>query len=166
MSFIPEEEIKKGQGITMAPMIDFLFLMLVFFASLAVSRVTTKDTDVQLVKIQEEVGTSLSKANTDLKLINVSILANGQYKWITELRDYLMTDAEEIIDELNSQYEKGLLPESKQKTHLLLKVDEKAPWESVAKLIYQVREAGFSEVRPLYEVVDRHNPQTSKKSFS
>jgi biopolymer transport protein ExbD len=160
MAFIPEEEVKKNIGVSLAPMIDFLFLMLVFFASLAVSRVTTKDTQIQLVKIKEEVGTSLTKANTDIKLINVSILEDGKYKWVTELRDYLMTSPEEIVEELSTQYEKGMLPEAKQKTHILLKVDKRAPWESIAKLIHVIRESGFSEVRPLYEV------DTSKSSVA
>ena len=53
MSFLSEEELKGKEGINLAPMIDFLFLMLVFFASLAISRVTTRDTDIDLVEIDE-----------------------------------------------------------------------------------------------------------------
>ncbi|MCH1429768.1 MAG: hypothetical protein GWP59_00075 [Chlamydiales bacterium] len=162
MSFIPEEEMKKSIGVSLAPMIDFLFLMLVFFASLAVSRVTTKDTEIELVKIKEEVGTSLSHANTDIKLINVSVLKDGSYKWVTELRDYLMTTPEEIVDELSTQYDKGMLPDSKQKTHVLLKVDKQAPWESIAKLIHVIRGSGFTEVRPLYEVDKLNSTQSAQ----
>lgn len=154
MSFIPESELKKSDGISLAPMIDFLFLMLVFFASMAVSRVTTKDMEVELVKLQAETGVSITKADTDLKVINLTILPSGQYKWSTELRDYVMDSPKEITDELVLQYRRGILPQTKEHTHILLKIDRKAPWDSIADLIFSIRQSGFSEVRPVYEPVN------------
>ena len=44
MSLVPEEKLKPNLTINLAPMIDFLFLMLAFFATLAVTRVTLFDT--------------------------------------------------------------------------------------------------------------------------
>ena len=111
----------------MAPMIDFLFLMLMFFACLAVSRVTTKDTEIELVEIKPETKAVLAAADSDLKIINISINAQGEYKWVTEIRDYLMKTPEDITKELDQEYSKGLLPENKQKTQVLLKIDKTQP---------------------------------------
>lgn len=134
----------------MAPMIDFLFLMLMFFACLAVSRVTTKDTEIDLVEVKPETKAALAATDSDLKIINISINAKGEYKWVTEIRDYLMNTPEDITKELNQEYVKGLLPEDKQKTQVLLKIDKNATWEPILKAIFAIRDAGF-EVHPVYE---------------
>jgi biopolymer transport protein ExbD len=154
MSFIPEDEIKDRGGFNMAPMIDFLFLMLMFFASLAISRVTTKDTDIDLVEIKPETRATLSGMDSELKVINISINAKGEFKWVTEIRDYAMTTADEIANELKEQYQKGLLPSDKMQTQVLLRIDKNATWEPILKAIFAIRDAGF-EVHPVYE------PETS-----
>ncbi len=150
MSFISEEDIKGKGANNLAPMIDFLFLMLVFFASLAVSRVTTKDTEIELVKIKPDTSASIVAADEDYKIINITITEKGSYKWVTEIRDYAINDATEISKELVSQYERGLLPEDKFKTQVLLKIDKAAQWEPILKAIFAIRDVGF-EVRPVYE---------------
>lgn len=150
MSFISEEEIKGKGANYLAPMIDFLFLMLVFFASLAISRVATRDTEIELVKIKEEVSTSYKQAKEDLQIVNISVNDEGKYKWVTEIRDYEMKDAQSIADELARQYERGLLPENREKTHVLLKIDKRTEWEAVLNVLFAVREIGF-QIRPVYE---------------
>ncbi len=112
MSYVPQEELKSQGGFTMAPMLDFLFLMMAIFASLAVSRIVMRDTDIDLVQSHHEGSPSFNQAQ-DFKLINISVAENGSYKWITEVRDHPMQTAEEIAAELESQYAKGLLPEDK-----------------------------------------------------
>ena len=149
MSFVPYDELKERGAITMAPMIDFLFLMMAIFASLAVSRVVMRDTDIELVQSQIESTTTLSKAQ-EFKLINISINSAGLYKWVTEIRDHPMETPEEITHELESQYAKGLLPEDKLRTQVLLKIDKEAQWEPILKVMLAIRESGF-EVRPVYE---------------
>lgn len=149
MSFIPEDELRPKLGINFAPMIDFLFLMVVFFACLAISRITTKDTHIDLVKINEEKMDTALNADYDYKMVNISIDEEGQYKWVTEIRDYPMENAQEIAQELQSQYNKGLLPENKLKTQILLKIDKKARWDPILQAIFAIRDAGF-EVRPVY----------------
>lgn len=150
MSFIPEDDLKGRVALNLAPMIDFLFLMLIFFATLAVTRATTKDTEIELVEVKPETAASAIASDTDYKIINLNIDAEGKYKWITEIHDYPMATAEDIGIELNSQYEKGLLPEDKEKTQVLVKIDKKAEWEPILKAIFAVRDAGF-QVRPVYE---------------
>lgn len=151
MSYIAEEEIKGKGANYLAPMIDFLFLMLVFFASLAVSRVTTRDTDIDLVKVQPELQASFTQAEEDdTKVINITITNEGSYKWVTEIRDYEMASADDIADELTRQYERGLLPEDKLRTVVLVKIDKQAQWEPILKALFAVRDVGF-EIRPVYE---------------
>jgi len=150
MSFVPEEELKGGLKQPMAPMIDFLFLMLMFFACLAVTRATTKDIDIDLVEASPETEASLAEAGAEYKILNISINAEGEYKWVAEIRDHLLETPEAIKNELLAQYQKGILPEDPKKTQVLLKIDKAAPWEPILKAIFAVRDAGF-EVRPVYE---------------
>lgn len=149
MAFIPEEDIQASRGINLAPMIDFLFLMLVFFASLAVSRVTTKDTAIDLVKVQPESDV-VATQESQYKIVNLSISADNEYKWTTDIRDYDMETELDVYAELTRQYDKGLLPPDPAHTKVLVKIDKKASWEPILKLIFAVRDAGF-EVYPVYE---------------
>lgn len=151
MSFVPQEELTNNNRTNMAPMIDFLFLMVVFFATLAVSRVTTKDTEIDLVKLDGSTpNPSVEQMAEELKIINISVTEEGEYKWVTELRDYKMTDPDEIRRELHVQYTRGILPEDRSKTKIMLKIDRKAEWDPIMQLIFAVRDEGF-EVRPVYE---------------
>lgn len=149
MSFIPQDEVK-GYGPNLAPMIDFLFLMLIFFASLAISRATTKDTQLSLVEIKSETSAPSTLGNMEFKVINISINEKGEFFWITEIRDYLMPSPQDLTKELLLQHQKHLLPEDKSKTQVLLKIDKNATWEPILKAIFAIRDAGF-EVRPVYE---------------
>lgn len=148
MSYISESDTRPRLSMNLAPMIDFLFLMLVFFASLAVSRVTTRDTEIQLVQVTEQA--SSSEIQAPQALVHIAINANNEYKWVTELRDYPLTKPDEISAELESQHAQGLLPQDKTQTQVLLRIDTKASWDSVLNALFAVRKAGFS-ARPLYE---------------
>jgi biopolymer transport protein ExbD len=150
MSFIPDDELKGRLSLNLAPMIDFLFLLLMFFATLAVTRITTKDTDIQLVEIKSDTTPTTTGKDSDFKIINISINAEGHYKWTTEIKDYAMATSEDINHELNLQYEKGLLPQDKLQTQVMLKIDKNATWQPILKAIFAIRDAGF-EVRPVYE---------------
>lgn len=148
MTFIPEEELKERGGLTLAPMIDFLFLMLAVFASLAVSRMVLRDTEIELVKSKAEIPASTS--HHEFKLVHILVAADGSYKWLTEVRDYTMETAEAIAHELVRQYNQGLLPEDKLKTQVLLKIDREARWEPILNVLLAIKEAGF-EIRPVFE---------------
>ncbi|MFN0065575.1 MAG: ExbD/TolR family protein [Chlamydiales bacterium] len=148
MSYVPYDELKEQGGLTLAPMIDFLFLMMALFASLAVSRIVMRDTEIELVQLHGE--TTSPALKQEFKIINISVLRDGSYKWVTEIRDHAMSTPEEIANELTSQYAKGLLPEDRLRTQILLKIDREAQWEPILKVLLAIREAGF-EVRPVYE---------------
>lgn len=153
MSFLPDEEVKGQIGLNMAPMIDFLFLMLMFFACLSITRMATRDTHIDLVEVKPEQSSSIARGDEELNVVNISILTDGQYRWVTDIRDYPMATADELRDELQQQYRKGLFPKSKQQTQVLLKIDREARWQPILQAIFAIREAGF-EAYPVYEPTD------------
>ena len=150
MSLIPEEELKRQQGINLAPMVDFLFLVIAIFATLIVARAALYNTDVDLVQAKPTKQDSKIPPFNDSYQIVLSVLESGQYKWISEFNEYLMEGAPAIQQELLSQQQNGIIPKEKSRTKILLKVDRNARWESIAQLIFAVREIGF-QIYPIYE---------------
>lgn len=149
MTYVPTDELKSQHGLTFAPMVDFLFLMLAFFASLAVSHLSMHDTNVQLVNTNSAVLSSDEPAHS-CKRVHISILDNGNYVWNTEVGSHSLGDASEIAKELLKQHEKGILPKDKKNTKILLNIDKNAKWEPILKALVSIREAGF-EVHPLFQ---------------
>src|SRR5690242_9196433 len=125
MDLIPHDELKRGANFNFAPMIDFLFLMLALFATLAISRATLKDMEVNLVELKTEEASATLSTRQDMQQINLSISAAGQYKWLTEFEEYSMETTQAIQEELAHQYEIGALPQDKSKTEIFLHIDAK-----------------------------------------
>lgn len=149
-NLVEDDELKPSLHLNLAPMIDFLFLMLAIFATLAITRATLFDTDLDLVHLNKEPDASLVYTKEDLYQINLSVDKTGLYKWITEIQDYPMESLEQIQNELVHQYNIGLLPQDKNKTEILLHIDKEATWEKVSKLIFSIRQVGFSP-KPIYK---------------
>lgn len=148
MELLPEEELKPKSSTHFAPMIDFLFLMLALFATLAMSRSSLFDSSIELTKLSStEKGKQTHIENAQ---VNLSINQDGQYFWISELSSHPMANREAIIQELTLQYEKGLIPKEKKQTEIYLHIDKRASWDPIAQLILKIKELGF-EVKPLYE---------------
>lgn len=150
MELIPRDDLKATPSFNFAPMIDFLFLMLALFATLAVSRAALFDTEIELAKLNTASSTDGLRAKKQMHLIHLSVNAEGTFKWLTEFQQYPMATTGMIQDELIRQYQLGSLPEDKSKTEVLLHIDQKAPWGPVASVIFAIREIGFS-ARPVYE---------------
>lgn len=146
MSFIPDDEFKGKATLNFAPMIDFLFLMVAFFACMAVTRDSTKDMEIDLVQLTD----TPSVEAHDYKWITIQVNEEGSYKWVTDIRDYPLENASAIALELQKQHQRGLLPENKEETQVLLKIDKNARWDPIARALFAIKEAGF-EVRPVYE---------------
>lgn len=149
MELIPHDELKPKNSFNFAPMIDFLFLMLALFATLAVSRAALYDSEVELAQLKPEKGAASLRAK-EIHHIHLSITSDGGYKWLTEFQEYPMNQVGDIQQELARQYQMGALPEDKSKTEVLLHIDKKAPWEPIASAIFSIREVGFS-ARPVYD---------------
>ncbi|HEY4255054.1 MAG TPA: biopolymer transporter ExbD [Chlamydiales bacterium] len=150
MELIPQEELKTGHNFNFAPMIDFLFLMLALFATLAVSRAALFDTEVKLAELVPEKTGKQIHSQGELHPIHLSVNIEGKYKWLTEFQEYPMETPVAVQDELGRQYQLGILPKDKKQTEVLLHIDKKAPWEPIAELLFAVRQVGF-EAHPIYE---------------
>ncbi|MBI5272541.1 MAG: hypothetical protein HY861_00980 [Chlamydiia bacterium] len=135
-------------------MIDFLFLMLALFATLAISRAALYDAEVDLVSLKPEKDKKSIHSKQDIQYINLSITAKGNYKWLTEFEEYPMESIRMIQEELSRQYQIGVLSKDKALTEVLLHIDKSAPWEPIAQVIFAVREIGFNAY-PVYEPIDK-----------
>jgi biopolymer transport protein ExbD len=145
---IPENKLRSDTKINLTSMIDFLFVMLCVFATLAVTRATLFDTNVKLATLSKD---KASNAITPASLyqINISISDVGIYKWITDAQDYAMPSYKEIQQEILQEYQKGILPKDKTLTQIYLHIDRKASWEKIAELLFAIREIGF-DAHPIY----------------
>ena len=150
MSLIPEEEIKRHSSVNLAPMVDFLFLVVAVFATLAVTRTALYDSDLSMVKVkaQENLHDQLTKK--EFYIINLSVDEQGRYKWLTEFNEYWIDGIAGIKQELGRQQNLGLLPKEKEKTKVLLHIDKHAQWAPIAQLLFAVRETGF-DIHPVYD---------------
>ncbi len=147
---IPEEELKSYGSINLAPMVDFLFLIVAVFAVLAVTRAALYDKEIALVKVQPAKEDSPLAGQNDFYVINLSVNEQGQYKWITEFHEYLIEGCQGVQQELKKQQNLGLLPKEKEKTKVLLHIDKNAKWEAIAQLLFAVRQEGF-QIHPVYD---------------
>ncbi len=160
MSIIPEEELKGFGGLNLAPMVDFLFLVVAVFATLAVTKAALYDSEVQLVKVQPASDQSPFIGQNDYYIINLSVNEKGEYKWITEFNEYLIEGVKGIQNELKKQQNLGLLPKDKEKTKVLLHIDKRAKWEPISQLIFGVRQSGF-EIHPVYDFDEENTEMNS-----
>ncbi len=158
MSFLPEEDLKARVSLNLAPMIDFLFLMLVFFASLAISRVMTLDTDIDLATVQS--GASIGRepgASRPNQVISLSISSDGKYNWISQNRPLPMSSADEVIRSLQQKHRHGQFPEDKSKTEVFVRIDQNARWQPIITLLSAVKRSGFP-IHALYQPAPSQSP--------
>jgi len=148
-TMIPDDELKTSKSMNLAPMVDFLFLILAVFAVLAVTRTSLYDSEVNLVKMDSKAPPpTMTEAQPGYTVL-LSINNVGQYKWVTEFNEFLLDGITAVKHELLKQQEMGLLPEDKSKTKVLLHIDKSANWESIATIIFAVKEMGY-QISPVY----------------
>ena len=147
MSLIPDDELKKASSLNLAPMVDFLFVIVAVFATMSITRAVLYDTEVNLVKVNSDKKASLSPQPF---VVNLGITQDGKYKWITEVNEFMMESTDSIQKELQKQQQVGLISKNPDETKILLHIDRSAKWEPVAEAIFALREQGFP-VHPVYE---------------
>lgn len=158
MDLIPEDQLQKFGTVQWAPMVDFLFIVLIVFATIAITRTGLFDRDVQLVNVSAKKSEAAEKLSKHFQFINLSVNARGKYKWISERSEYYLDSAHSVKNHLISEQQAGILPQNPSKTKVLLHIDRRAPWEAIAELIYTLREKGFP-VHPVYESQTATSPQ-------
>lgn len=147
MSIIPDDELKKASSLNLAPMVDFLFVIVAVFATMSITRAVLYDTEVNLVKVNSDTKATLSPQPY---VVNLGITQDGKYKWITEVNEFMMESTDTIQKELQKQQQVGLISKNPNETKILLHIDRCTQWEPVAQAIFALREQGFP-VHPVYE---------------
>lgn len=150
MDLIPDKEFRERQQLNLAPMVDFLFLVVGIFAVLAVTRTAISDFDINLATLSTNNNEAVAPAKSVEYIINLSINDKGQYKWICDTQEYLMENLEAIQKEMVKQQMLGVIPKEKNNVKVLLHIDKTAQWEPIAEAIFAVREMGF-QIHPVYE---------------
>ncbi len=150
MSLIPDEHLRVRNSINFAPMVDFLFIVIVIFAMLAIMRNAVHDNTIDLVQTKEKSSsTSLSKQK-EAKTINITITPQGGYKWCFNDNLLLLTHAGDLKQAIAQEVQLGHLSSDETQTQVLLHIDKNAQWKSIANLIFTIHEIGLS-VYPVYE---------------
>ncbi len=150
MELISQEEIRSAHSFNFAPMIDFLFLMLSFFATLAISHAALYETKITLAELQPETEERSLRNKREKEQIHLGVDSYGLYTWRTEFQEHCMANLQAVQAEFARQIEVGAIAQDPALTEVLLHIDKKAPWESVAEAIFGIREMGFS-AHPVYE---------------
>ncbi len=150
MDLIPDEELKIKGFFNLTPIVDFLFLVIALFATLAITRTALFDSEISLAKIKESDSLTPSP-QSNLHIIHLSIGKNGQYKWITEFNEYSMEGIPSVLQELSKQQDLGVLPSDKGMTKILLHIDKQTEWDPVAQLVYSLKTKGYI-AHPVYEI--------------
>jgi biopolymer transport protein ExbD len=150
MNLVPDEELRGKGGLNLAPMVDFLFLIIAVFATISVTRAALFDSEINLAKLNKTELSEDTQYQPDYTVINLGVTASGQYKWITEFNEFIMENAVAIEEELLKQQNLGILSQEHSKTKILLHVDKKAQWESVVEIIFTLKKSGFT-ISPVYE---------------
>ena len=111
MSLIPEEELTRSKSINLAPMVDFLFLILAIFAVLAVTRTALYDSELNLVKVDasRQSPSPFAEGSGPSYTVLLSINDKGEYKWVTEFNEFIFEGIAAIKQELIKQQQLGLL---------------------------------------------------------
>ncbi len=147
MTLIPDEQLQTKASINLAPMVDFLFLVLCIFVVVALTRSNLLKTEVSLSQSPKNQEDAQLKPLSNTETIHLIINDLGQYKWLSESESVLIQNIQLIQEKIRE--EKALSPQ-KEKIKILLHIDKHAPWDPIAQAIVAIREVG-AEVHPVYE---------------
>jgi len=130
MSLIPDEYLHPKGGINFAPMVDFLFLTLTVFATLAFSRSALSEMSLETAPKREE------QRETPSSGITLSILGEGGYSLKKGKELLPISSIKALKETLTSQGKKGQA--------VFLHIDNSAKWDAILPVIVAVEEAGLT----------------------
>jgi biopolymer transport protein ExbD len=154
MNLIPDEELNTKSFFNLTPMVDFLFLIVALFATLALTRTALFDSEIQLAKIKES--DAITPFPDNVRIVNLCVGKTGNYKWVTEFNEYTMEGIPAILQELSKQEQLGILSSDKTQTKILLHIDKQTEWDPVAQLVYSLKKTGYFAY-PVYEFASSTN---------
>jgi biopolymer transport protein ExbD len=146
MDLIPEEELRPKSFFNLTPMVDFLFLVVAIFAILAMKETTLFDSEVTLAKVEKKEPVHL---DAKTQTINLCVTKEGQYKWVSDLKEHPMSGTDAILKQLADQKKLGLISEN---VPILIHIDAKAEWNCVVNLLYSLKKNGYTP-HPVYQMM-------------
>lgn len=147
---IPDEQLKQFEKVQWAPMVDFLFIVIIVFATIAITRNVVHDRELRLAKALGKKESALSIEKPSSHVVNLSINHLGKYKWLTESNEICLESAKQLGERLILLRNQKQLPSQARRVKILLHIDKTAPWQPIADAIFAVREAGY-DVHPVYQ---------------
>lgn len=150
MRFIKKEFMESRGGINLAPMVDFLFLVVAIFAVIAVTRTSIFDSQIHLAEINDTSEYHPLDTNREMYTVNISLSKEGKLKWLTESEDLAFGSPAEVSFQLDKMVDEGSLPEKREETRVLLHIDKEAQWDPIVNLVQTLNQAGYSP-HPVYQ---------------
>lgn len=151
---IPEDELKHFEKGGWAPMVDFLFVIIIVFATIAITRNVVQDRELRLAQPLQQQKTTHQVQHNAVHVINLSINHLGRYKWLSNSNEIVFDSAKQLGERLISLRNQHRLPTQTDRVKILLYIDKTAPWQPIADAIFAVREAGY-DVHPVYQSAKR-----------
>lgn len=150
MKMIPDEELKTFEKVQWAPMVDFLFIVIIVFATIAITRNVVTDRELRLASaLKKDQHAEKMPSNTS-QIVNLSINHKGEYKWLSESKEIYFESAKQVGERLLALKNQHELPAQAKQVKILLHIDKTAPWQPIADVIFAVRESGY-DVHPVYQ---------------
>lgn len=147
MSLIPEEELKKQQGLNLAPMVDFLFLIIAVLACMALTHAFLFDSDLKLAQINESAA---HNSPTDPKgILHLSLDSQGSCRWLLESALPQPTELSRLSEDVMTFRTLGLFPSSGE-VKIFLHIDQHVEWGQAVNAILTARQTGLA-VHPVFE---------------
>ena len=147
---IPDDQLKQFEKVQWAPMVDFLFIVVIVFATIAITRNVVQDSALQLVRALPEKESTTAPHHKSSHLVNLSINHLGKYKWLSENGEIFLDNAKAVGTTIASLKKQGVLPAQPHQVKILLHIDKSAPWQPIADVIFAVCEAGY-DIHPVYQ---------------
>ncbi|MCK4934244.1 MAG: biopolymer transporter ExbD [Simkaniaceae bacterium] len=145
MSIIPEDKLNAKAVINFAPLVDFLFIVIVVFATLAITKNASHDQTINLLTRKESTSKTQLVESKETKAITLSMTLDGRCTWQDGKGGNILFSPKDFpkLFSKESNIEK-----------VLLHIDKNATWESIANLIFTIRETGL-EVYPVYQTENK-----------
>ena len=148
MNLMPEEDLTQRASVNLAPMVDFLFLILAVFAVLSITTSKVFMEEIDLAQSEDVDESSL--ASFEMEPLHLFVNKEGEY--LLQQEDALLKfhKCQHLAHELHEQQASGQLPEDTSKVNILLHIDRQAEWEFVMQLLLGLQNAGFN-VQTVYQ---------------
>jgi biopolymer transport protein ExbD len=143
---IPIDELQRERQFNLAPMVDFLFLLLTIFAALAVTGAALYDSDLSLVESPGNAATHA--AVREPATLNISVTENGHYRWMEKGSLHPLASIAAVQERLLQEEQGKEL--TRENILVLLHIDKHARWEPIAQLILAIKQMGYT-IHPVYE---------------